>query len=90
MDRYNITIVPARVDVEFFDQEYFTFEYDGEVISTVDLYYRKFNGEEQSLATNSCAMIRYPFMKIKDYKNVSPQVITRVETEAKPEVISEE
>lgn len=45
-------------------------EYDGEVISSVDLYYRKFNGDEQSLATNSCSMVRYPFMKIKDYKNV--------------------
>ena len=45
-------------------------EYDGEVISTVELFYRRFNGEEQSLATNACSMIRYPFMKIKDYKNV--------------------
>ena len=44
--------------------------YDGEILSTVELYYRRFNGEEQSLATNACSMIRYPYMKIKDYKNV--------------------
>lgn len=45
-------------------------EYQGELVSTVELYFRRFNGEEQPLATNSCSMIRFPYMKIKDYKNV--------------------
>ena len=45
-------------------------EYSGEVVSTVELYYRRFSGDEQRIATNSCSMIRYPYMKIQDYKGV--------------------
>ena len=45
-------------------------EYSGDLVSTVDLYYRRFSGDEQKIATNSCSMIRYPYMKIQDYKNV--------------------
>ena len=50
-------------------------EYEGEIVSSVELLFRKFVGEEQYLATSSCSMIRYPYMKIQDYKNVvSPQM----------------
>ena len=55
---------------EHVHKETIKIEYTRELVSTVELYYRRFSGDEQRLATNSCSMIRYPYMKIQDYKNV--------------------
>ena len=46
-----------------------TFDIGG--YGSVDIFLKKFNKEESTLATNNCVMVRYPFMKIKTYKNIS-------------------
>ena len=35
------------------------------------IYVKGFNKEESYLATNECVMVRYPYMKIKSFKNIS-------------------
>jgi hypothetical protein len=45
-------------------------EYDGKEVSKAELYFKRFQGEEQRYATNACSMVRYPFMKIKDIKGI--------------------
>lgn len=38
---------------------------------TATLYLLEFSGENESLATNNCVMIRYPYMKIKEISKIS-------------------
>lgn len=38
---------------------------------TATLYLLEFSGENESLATNNCVMIRYPYMKIKEITKIS-------------------
>ncbi|MDY6391568.1 MAG: hypothetical protein SPL80_01880 [Bacilli bacterium] len=45
-------------------------DFDGDTFATVDLYYKRFTGDEQVFATNNCALVRHPLMKIKDAKNI--------------------
>lgn len=46
-------------------------EIEIENYGTAKLYLKGFKKEEAHLATNECVMIRYPFMKIKSFKNIS-------------------
>ena len=46
-------------------------ELEGEVLGTVDLYSKELKGEQAKYATNKCVMIRYPYMKIKDTKQIT-------------------
>ena len=38
---------------------------------TATLYLLEFSGENESLSTNNCVMIRYPYMKIKEISRIS-------------------
>ena len=40
-------------------------------LGDVKLYLLGFNKEDKDIATNSCVMIRYPYMKIRDIANIS-------------------
>ena len=51
-------------------------EYDGKEVGKVDLYLKRFLDEQQKYATNGVAMVRYPFMKIKDRKGIVNAAMT--------------
>ncbi len=42
-----------------------------ENVGSLNFYLLGMKNDEESLATNSCVMIRYPYMKIKEIKNIS-------------------
>jgi hypothetical protein len=48
----------------------FSIELDGTILGDCDLYLKEFEGEDQQYATNNCAMIRYPYILIKDLPNI--------------------
>ena len=45
-------------------------ESGGRLISEVELFIKRFVGEEQKYATHACSMVRHPLMKIKDLKKI--------------------